>query len=90
MYSLILTAFLDNSGLIGGVIRATSSNVTIIGSTYEYNVAFQGGVIQLDNNAQLIANNTNFLYNYAVSTGGVVNVLTTSVFYIDSCSFTYN
>ncbi len=49
--SNLLIIFLDNSALIGGVIKATNSIVKLTDSLFEYNIAYYGGVIQIDNEA---------------------------------------
>ena len=82
--------FLDNSALLGGVLRVTASSITLSGSYFLYNLAFYSGVLELDNAATLTAKNVNFQYNTAYSQTGVINVVTKSHFYIDSCYFEYN
>lgn len=45
--TVILVFFIniDNSALIGGVIKATSSIVKLTDSLFEYNIGYYGGVI---------------------------------------------
>jgi hypothetical protein len=56
---------LDNSAFRGGVIKASSSSISITGSTFQYNYAFEGGVIQVDNDAKLLLTNIRAESNYA-------------------------
>ena len=45
----------DNSALIGGVIKASSSYIELILTQFKYNLASSAGVMQLDNSAILKA-----------------------------------
>jgi hypothetical protein len=56
---------LDNSAFRGGVIKASSSSITITGSKFQYNYAFEGGAIQVDNDAKLLITNILAEGNYA-------------------------
>jgi hypothetical protein len=56
---------LDNSAFRGGVIKASSSSISITGSTFQYNYAFEAGVIQVDNDAKLLLTNIRAESNYA-------------------------
>ena len=76
--------------MIGGVLKITSSTVLLSGSYFYYNLAYYGGVLEMDNEATLTAKNVYFQYNTAYSQAGVMNVVTKSHFYIDSCYFEYN
>jgi len=72
------------------VLRVTASTITLSGSYFLYNLAYYSGVLELDNAATLTAKNVYFQYNTAYSQAGVINVVTKSHFYIDSCYFEYN
>ena len=51
---------IDNSALNGGVIKASDTIVILKNSVFEYNIAYYGGVMQIDNDAQLTANRVTF------------------------------
>ena len=56
---------IDNSAFRGGVIKASSSSINIEGTKFQYNYAFEGGVIQVDNDAKLLLSNILAEGNYA-------------------------
>jgi hypothetical protein len=56
---------LDNSAFRGGVIKASSSSISITGSKFQKNYAFEGGVIQIENDAKLLLTNILAEDNYA-------------------------
>ena len=54
------------------MIKATKSNMKLTGTKFSLNYAFEGGAIQIDNNAFLRADNIIAEGNYAVKSGGVI------------------
>ena len=56
---------IDNSAFRGGVIKASSSSLNMTGSKFQYNYAFEAGVIQVDNGAKLLLTNILAAGNYA-------------------------
>jgi hypothetical protein len=47
------------------VIKASGSSIRITGSKFLYNYAFEGGVIQVENDAELLLKNILAESNYA-------------------------
>jgi hypothetical protein len=56
---------LDNSAFRGGVIKASSSRINIIGSKFQFNYAFEGGVIHVENECKLFLKKILAEGNYA-------------------------
>lgn len=82
MYLFILS-LIDNGALMGGVIKAGSTSVTLKNSWFEHNVASNAGVIYLDDKSYLKTSNVTFLNNKAYEQAGVIEVVTKSYFFID-------
>jgi hypothetical protein len=62
----------DNSAFRGGVIKASSGLSFITGSKFQYNYAIDGGVFQIENDAELFLVNILAERNYALRNGGVI------------------
>ena len=59
-------------------------------STFQFNQAWQAGVINLRENAYLLANGTKFDMNQAYLSAGAIYATTSSFMDLNDCRFTSN
>jgi hypothetical protein len=81
---------IDNSALKGGAIKATNSRVSLTGSVFKQNYAFVGCAIKVDNDSKLRLVNIRAQGNYAIKSGGVIQILTYSTLELISSELSDN
>eukprot|EP00347_Sterkiella_histriomuscorum_P001563 403371552 len=82
--------FTYNSAFYGGVIKCSQCNLDLTDSIFENNIAYDGGVIILDNSATMIAEYIEMNYNLVINQAGCILARTNSYFSIINSQFSQN
>eukprot|EP00347_Sterkiella_histriomuscorum_P023840 403333206 len=82
--------FTYNSAFYGGVIKCSQCNLDLTDSIFENNIAYDGGVILLDNSATMTAEYIKMNYNIVINQAGCILARTNSYFIIFNSQFSQN
>eukprot|EP00347_Sterkiella_histriomuscorum_P017660 403348489 len=82
--------FTYNSAFYGGVIKCSQCNLDLTDSIFENNIAYDGGVIILDNSATMTAEYIEMSYNLVINQAGCILARTNSYFSIINSMFNQN
>lgn len=72
--------YMNNSAYQGGAISCTKCSMTTIGNTFQYNIAYEGGVIYLESDSIIISKQDKFISNSGLQYGGVLFATTNTNF----------
>ncbi|CDW90223.1 UNKNOWN [Stylonychia lemnae] len=82
--------FTYNSAKSGGVIACTQCQLHLTDTIFEFNMAYQGAVITLDNIASLYGSYLQMSNNYVIESAGCILARTNSLFEITNSKFYLN
>jgi predicted outer membrane repeat protein len=89
-FSDFASTYKNNSALYGGAISCTKCTIYTQECSFQYNSAYEGGVINAESDSNITSLVDKFQKNKATSYGGVISVTTRSYFKFSSSKFLYN